>query len=380
MNHPNTTEAATKADFQTILRYGQVWEDADILLGGLSIQPGDHCLSIGSAGENALAMLTRDPARVVAVDLNPAQTAAIHLRVAAFQTLSHAELLELIGSSPSDRRLALYDRCRPALTDDVCAFWEHSTRKPLIQTHGIGGCGKFENYFRLFRRRILPLIHSRHTINELLLPRSPEERQRFYNDSWNTFSWRLLFKIFFSRFVMGRLGRDPALFAYVQGSVGDKILARAKHALTELDPSKNPYLQWILLERHNALPLALRPEHFDTIRSRLNRLQIVQGTLESALDSTKNQPQKFSRFNLSDIFEYMSQANFTNLLTQIHAGSSPSPNGAPARLAYWNMLVPRSRPESLASKLKPLDELSQNLFLQDKAFFYSRFIIEEAIA
>ena len=48
-----------------------------------------------------------------------------------------------------------------------------------------------------------------------------------------------------------------------------------------------------------------------------------------------------------------------------------------ARLAYWNMLAPRSRPENLASEIQPLRELSESLFKQDKAFFYSAFIVEE---
>ena len=92
----SNSEAERKADFSRI-RYAQCWEDADILLEGLDIQPGDHCLSIASAGDNALAMLTKEPAKVVAVDLNPAQLYCVELRVAAFRTLEHTELLELIG-------------------------------------------------------------------------------------------------------------------------------------------------------------------------------------------------------------------------------------------------------------------------------------------
>jgi S-adenosylmethionine-diacylglycerol 3-amino-3-carboxypropyl transferase len=43
------------------------------------------------------------------------------------------------------------------------------------------------------------------------------------------------------------------------------------------------------------------------------------------------------------------------------------------------MLAPRSRPESLAMRFRPLDELARELFAQDKAFFYSRFVVEEVI-
>src|SRR5438045_9643173 len=105
------SEVAARADFSGI-RYAQCWEDADILLDGLDIQPGDVCLSIASAGDNSLALLARRPARVVALDLSPAQLACVELRVAAYRELSHPELLELIGSTPSRRRLDLYRRCR----------------------------------------------------------------------------------------------------------------------------------------------------------------------------------------------------------------------------------------------------------------------------
>ena len=83
-----------------------------------------------------------------------------------------------------------------------------------------------------------------------------------------------------------------------------------------------------------------------------------------------NQP--FDAFNLSDIFEYMSEQNTESLLRNIHRHSN-----AGARLAYWNMLAPRSRPESSAAELMPLTELSESLFEQDKAFFYSALVVEE---
>ena len=66
------SEAAARADFSQI-RYAQCWEDADVLLEALDIEPGEVCLSIGSAGDNTLALLTRQPERVIAIDLNPVQ-------------------------------------------------------------------------------------------------------------------------------------------------------------------------------------------------------------------------------------------------------------------------------------------------------------------
>ena len=90
-----TTEVAGKADFSAV-RYAQCWEDADVLLAALDVRPGQTCVSIASAGDNALALLSRGPARVVALDLSPAQLACVELRVAAYRELQHGELLELI--------------------------------------------------------------------------------------------------------------------------------------------------------------------------------------------------------------------------------------------------------------------------------------------
>ena len=359
------SEAAEHADFSRI-RYAQVWEDADVLVEALAPQPGQTLLSIASAGDNALALLARGPARVIALDLNPAQIACLELRVAAYQALEHGELLELVGSRESARRAALYAQCRPLLGESARAFWDAHAAEIAA---GIGGAGKFERYFGTFRDRVLPLVHSRARVEALL--RGGAGRGDFYAKKWNTWRWRLLFRVFFSRFVMGRLGRDPSFFRYVQGSVSDRILSRTRHALTFLDPAENPYLQWILTGRHTtALPFALRAENFDAIRANLDRLE---WRLQSVEDFLTSEPDlRLDGANLSDIFEYMSEANTAALLSRLADASRPG-----ARIAYWNMLAPRSRPDSLAHRLRPLEALAARLFAEDKAFFYSRFVVEE---
>jgi len=363
------TEAAQRADFSRI-RYAQVWEDADILLDALNIGPESNCLSIASAGDNALALLARNPNRVVALDLNPSQLHCLALRVAAFRKLDHPELLELIGSHPSQRRTKLYQACREFLDTNARTFWDGH---PEAIARGIGQAGKCEAYFALFRERIIPLIHPRRRVDALLEARGPAERQQFYARTWNNRRWRALFKLFFSRFVMGRLGRDPAFFNYVEGSVADNILQRTRYALTELEPDKNPYLQWILCGEHrSALPFYLRAENFETIRRNLDRLEWQLCTVEVFVEQVGEE--RFHAYNLSDIFEYMSASHMEASLRALLRISAPG-----ARIAYWNMLAPRSCPESLRERIHPLQALSQDLFAKDKAFFYSRFIVEEVI-
>ena len=364
---PASPSITARADFSAI-RYAQCWEDADTLLAGLDAQPGDSCLSIASAGDNTLALLAKSPGHVLALDVSDAQLACLALRVAAYRALEHHELLELIGSRPSGRREQLYRRCRPLLSGDERAFWDG---RPDAIREGIGGAGKFERYFRLFRGRVLPLVESRKRIARLLAGGDLAARRAFYAREWDTWRWRLLFRVFFSRAMLGRLGRDPAFFAYVEGSVANRLLKRAEYAMTELNPAENPYVQWILTGTHTtALPVALRPENFDAIRAHLDRLEWRRQSLEDYLATAE--ACSVDRFNLSDVFEYVSPNQYAHLLARLAEVGRPG-----GRLLYWNMLAPRGYLDELTERLRPLPELATRLHSQDKAFFYSALVIEE---
>lgn len=364
-----TSEVSAKADF-SFIRYAQCWEDADILLEALRIQPHHLCLAIASAGDNVLAMVSQGPQRVMALDLNPAQLACLALRVAAYRALDYPELLAFSGARPSTRRLDFYERCRPQLTLAEQRFWD-AHAADLAQ--GFGTIGKFERYLRLFGTRLLPLLETPQARREVLKPRTVAQRQAFYARTWNNWRWRTLFNLFFSRRVMGWLGRDPEFFTYVGTNVAEHLLARTAYALTTLDPAENPYLQWILLGRHGAaLPYALRAEQFTAIRANLDRIEWRCQALEDFLQECA--PQTIDGYNLSDIFEYMSPANYHALLGQlVQAGRKGG------RLVYWNMLAARRRPMTMAQQLCPLDALAQQLYARDKAFFYSAFVVEEII-
>jgi len=350
------------------LRYAQCWEDADVLLEALDIRPGHVCLSIASGGDNTLAILSRSPERVIAVDRNPAQIACLELKVAAYRLLEYEEVRELLGSLPNSHRERLYRSLRPRLSADARRFWD---ARPEAIAMGIGEAGKFEGYLRLFRRWVLPLIHSRERVAQLLLGGSRLARETFYDAAWDTRRWRLMFRTFFSRPVLGRLGRDPGCFRYVDGDVASRLLTRTRYALTALNPADNPYVQWILRGRHTtALPCALRPDRFAAIRANLDRLEWHCCALEDWLAS--HEGLEVDRYNLSDIFEYMSAEAFRRLLKRLAFAGRPG-----GRLAYWNLLTERRRPAELADRLHPMVALAGPLHAKDRAFFYGDFVLEE---
>lgn len=348
-----------------MLRYSLTWEDADMLLAALAPRPGATLLSICGAGDNALALLLADPAEVVAVDYNPAQLAALALRIAAFQTLDHADVLALLGLAPHAYRRALYARCRPHLPPFACAYWD---ARPADIDVGIGWVGRFEAYLGRFRRYVLPLVHRRAAVGALLAEKDEAARTAFYDAVWDTPRWRFLFRLFCSRAAM-RSGRDAAYLAHAKGDLAGGLLARARHACTHLDPSKNPYLRWILTGAYGAhLPLALRLEHFETIRARAHRVTLRVGDLASVARALP--PASVDGFNLSDVFEYLDERSSAALHAELARVARPG-----ARLVYWNLFVPRARAEALADVLVPVPG-ADTLHAQDRAFFYRRLVVE----
>lgn len=366
------TEIAAKAAFDAI-RYAQLWEDGAILCEAIGPRPGGTLISIGSAGDNALSLLTLDPAKVIAADLSLSQLAAIRLRLAAWPVLSHGELLEFMGSRPSDRRDALLDRVLEACDPETASFW--LALRPSVLAYGAGGVGKFERYFRLFRRYCLPLVHSRRTVEDVFTPRSLDKRRQFLQTRWNNWRWNLLLRLFFSRSAMGALGRDPAFFDHVDGSLPEHIANRIAHSFVENDPRENPYLHWILLGTHGAaLPHAYEPANHTLIRERLDRIELFHGAIEEVASQISGQASGIDGWNLSDIFEYMSDTGHEACYARLVQASNPG-----ARLVYWNMMVPRGLPPSLASVVRSRPDIAGPLASRDRAFFYSAFHIDEVL-
>jgi S-adenosylmethionine-diacylglycerol 3-amino-3-carboxypropyl transferase len=357
-------EERTSFDF---IRYANVWEDVDLLCAGLKPAEGKRILSIASGGDNAFA-LAGEGAEVVAADLNPSQLACLELKRAAFRNLDYEAVLAFFGIHESGERADTYQGLRSALSEAARAFWDS---QPEAIATGFIHAGKFERYFTTFRKKVLPWIHSRKHIDRLMEEKSQAEREDYYANTWNTWRWRKLFQVFFSRFVMGRMGRDPEFFKYVEGSVAERILTRAEYALTVLPTHQNPFLDYILTGNYrHALPRYLRPEMFEKVRAGMDRITTFLGPIQEA--AAQHGEGGFDGYNLSDLFEYLDEPLCETIYGTLLDHANPG-----ARLAYWNMLVPRSCPEAFADRVTFQEAESAELFAKDLAFFYSAFKIDE---
>jgi len=350
----------SKADF-SFIRYSNCWEDTNILLKALGIKEGETGISIASAGDNTLAMLLNNPEMIYAFDLNETQLYCCELKMACFRCLTYDEMLILLGINAGDR-LSLYKKLRNVLSDTAQNFFDENTE---IINRGIIHTGKFEKFFGIFRRYIIPLFSTYKKFRIFASMDNLGEQREFYQKHINNRRLKAIFRIYFGYKVMGKLGRDSSFYEYVEEKErsGNDIRGRFEFGISNTVNAYNPYINYIVFGQYtqNSLPLYLRHENFDAIRRNIDRITLVKGDLLS-LD-IKN----VSFANLSDIFEYMSENEFEKNIEKLSEILSTD-----ARVAYWNM---QNRRYINKSEFNLESELSEKLFKQNNSWFYRDFLV-----
>jgi S-adenosylmethionine-diacylglycerol 3-amino-3-carboxypropyl transferase len=352
-----------KVDF-SFLRYANCWEDAWVLTKALNVQAGEKVLSIASAGDNSFSLLLNDPSLVVAVDLSAVQLYLVELKKEAIRSLSRTAYLEFAGFTPCASRVKIFHSFKSNLSPAALLYWEHHSR--LIE-NGIIFSGKFERYFFMFSKKILPWIHHKNRVQDLLEKKASEAQNSFYEKEWNTWKWRLFFKVFFSRYVMGRYGRDPEFLKEVKVPVGKFIFRQAEQHLRSTLCQENFILNFCLTGSFGEqLPHYVQPGIYEQVKKNIDKLTLYHGSAAAAIPRFG----KFQKMNMSNIFEYMDKGTFSRTGADLERGLDED-----GRIAYWNLMVPR-RISDLRAGLSlscNADELKKS----DKGFFYGEFIVEQ---
>lgn len=163
--------------------YAFTWEDPKVDHRLLSINEDDVVLCITSAGDNVLDyLLSGNPRRIHAVDLNPNQNHLLELKVASFQALSYADFWQLfgVGKHPRFRELLL-SKLSPFLSSRALQYW-------LVQSgvftspHGLGlyGSGGSGNALKLVRW-LLRLVGLSKEVDELCKAKTLNEQREIWH-------------------------------------------------------------------------------------------------------------------------------------------------------------------------------------------------------
>lgn len=350
------------------LYYSHCWEDADLLLRGLQPAPGSSVLSIGSAGDNSFSLLSADPSSVLVVDYNPVQIHLIQLKKSAFRILDYEDLKAFLGFTPCTDRLRLYRALGKDLPAGSKEFWKNHL---TVLEKGICGTGKLENYFRFYRKRILPLIAGTSLIEQFFDGPSDQEQIGAYILRYRQRRIRFLLKLFFSKWIMAQFGRTSKHFGQVDRHVGTHFYEKIRSYLENPEAYRNFYIRHISMgDWKEELPHYIREENYTLIRERLDRMELYGGSLLEALGENR----KFHSMNLSNVFEYMSPEELKDHSEPLASCLEPG-----ARLCSWNLMVKRRLSELLPGQLEYLEQRSGELGASDRIFFYDRFILEKAL-
>lgn len=345
--------------------YANCWEDADLLLKAFGNQRGGRLISIASAGDNTLSLLSLEPKSIIALDRSLLQLALLELKITAAANLDYDDFLTFLGFRPGRNRWDLYSRIRERLSSEsriLTDRWRKSIEAGLIHR------GRLERIFRFFRTGVMPLLWRRELINGLFRSGEDQVSRSEIERELDRPLWKVLMKVFLNERVVSAIGRDAGKLRFAEGSLSEMLQDRIRHVMLNGNPAENPYLHYILCGKFGSLlPHYAGRENYRRIRECGGTIRLVQDELDRYLE--RPGPGKFTGFNLSDVFEYIGGEETNDLFSTIVATAAPE-----ARLVYWNMMVER---QSHHPGIRYMDELSKNLGAEDRIPLYRGFHVEE---
>jgi S-adenosylmethionine-diacylglycerol 3-amino-3-carboxypropyl transferase len=365
------------------LVYPQIWEDPEVDMEALAITSDCHVVAIASGGCNILSYLIADPACITAVDLSKAHVALNRLKLAAARYLPGRDsFYRFFGAADEPANVAAYWRfLAPRLDPDTRAYWE---RRRLFGW----GRRRISLFSRnLYRHGILGhFIGFGHAVarvygvdpSEILHARSLAEQRTFFETTLAP-----LFDKPFVRWIADRqlslygLGIPPAQYAALAGD-GDMatVLRERVERLTCGFSLDQNYFAWQAFGRSYSasesgpLPPYLHSDHFQTIRARADRVEVLNRSFTEYLNDRPNA--SLDRFVLLDAQDWMSDAQLNVLWREISRTARP---GARVifRTAAEPSLLPGRLDDAVLKRWRYQAELSRDLTARDRSAIYGGF-------
>jgi len=300
--------------------------------------------------------------------MNPEQIYLIELKIKAIEHLDYISFVSFLGVTPDSKRIDTYNYIKKYLSAEAEQYWDNHKREI---GYGIIHCGKLENYFRIFSKYILPLMHNHDTICKFLNQDSLSAQKEYYSKVINNTRWQRLFKLFFSKFIMSRLGRNKSFFNHVENNhIASTLYRRTESGLTNIPTIDNYFLEYILTHNYRSLKRChpyLQEKNFEKIKNNINRIELIIDTLDNTLDSVDIN--SIHKFNLSDIFEYMNNSQKERTIKRIVKVSTPG-----ALMAFWTLFTKQEIPFQFKDVIVNNSNGWHNQNLS-KTFFYRNFCI-----
>ena len=366
------------------LVYPQIWEDPEVDMEALAITPESHVVTIASGGCNVLSYLVADPGRITAVDLARAHVALNRLKLAAVRHLpSWQSFYRFFGEADEEANVAAYWRFLvPNLDAETRSYWEG---------RGAGGFGR--RRISLFSRNVYRYGLLGYSIGlghwvarlygvdltKMLTARSLDEQRAFFETKlaplfdkplvrWATRRQLSLYGLGIPPAQYAALGTGAPNMASVLRdrverlscgfSIDDNYFAWQAFARSYSDPQAGP------------LPPYLKQEHFETIRARAGRVEVLNRSFTEYL---RSQPDgSLDRYVLLDAQDWMSDEQLNDLWHEITRTARP---GARVifRTAAEPSLLPGRVEDDVLARWHYAAEQSRDLTHRDRSAIYGGF-------
>jgi len=364
------------------LVYPQIWEDPEIDMEALAITPQCHVVAIASGGCNILSYLTADPAYVTALDLNTAHIALNRLKITAARSLpSWDEFFRFFDAADEDRNVDLYRQFIRARLDPATRDYWDGRR--------YGGFGRrrismFSNnvYCYGLLGRCIGLGHFVARAygvepGEFLKSRSLYQQRRFFETKLAPIFERRFMKWALSRRVsLFGLGIPPAQYASLAAAGGGDMNTVVRERLRRLTCDfalEHNYFAWQAFGRsygEGPVPPYLRYEHFDLLRARTGRVEVLNRSFTEYLQGRPDA--SLDRYVLLDAQDWMSGEQLNALWHEITRTARPG-----ARVIFRTADIPSLLPgrvdNAVLSRWSYQAEASQDFTLRDRSAIYGGF-------
>lgn len=342
------------------------WEDPESDHAALQIQPDDTVLAITSGGCNVLGFLLADPEVIYSVDINPTQSYLLELKIAAMQVLEFDDFISFAGLRAHNNRRQLYNLIRPSLSDSARAFWDGQSG---LLFRGYLMNGKYERFIRL-AGRFITLMQGKGRVNGLFGVKSQIEQERYFDQVWNTRRFHYMFSVLFNKRMLARRGLVADYFHFDDGSksFAESFYKRSRKAFRDIPIAGNYFVSLYLTGKYkneDEVPAYLKKENFEFIKSRLNRIKIITSDAQGWIDTMPSE--RIDCFALSNICELMSEKDTYRLFDAVCRTARHG-----ARVIFRNLMIPREVPDTLMYTIVKDEELSRQLYTNDRSFVYGK--------
>jgi len=279
--------------------YNVAWEDPRIDAELLDIRPDDVMLMLTTGGCNVLDMLLEGPKKIVAADLNPRQNALLELKLVCIRELEYEQFFQIFAKSNEALFRELYStRLRPKLSAPAVEFWD--ANKSFFKNVFWSGASGFAAYLMLNLAKVLGVGG---LIAECRSTKSLEEQRAVYARYASRIA-ALASMLNFTRRLWCPLIAVPANQLHLFDGNVVKIAVDNLFLNTHIASDNYFYHGYMYGEyTRECCPRYLQQQHWETLKARVNRVEVRTGTLQNVAASYPDGT--FSRYILLDHMDWM---------------------------------------------------------------------------